>query len=218
MLRQIHRVSKFWREYAGTRAVEAVDDKVLRDYIPWRKTYYHGSDHIHHNAKLNPTDKTLQWEMMLGKMLIKYAHDEGYRGTKPLPTFTFTPKIKRVRPDFTLGDYRKLESAVRKWIDDTDNEQWKAARWLLHNYVLTLALSGIRTGKANNLRVRDIDQIKDAENRATIQLHVRGKTGARVVIPHIDVKPILDSMLQRRGDVKPNDWLFAMPDGSKIIT
>jgi integrase len=217
MLRQIKRVSKFWREYAGKSNVEAIDDKVLRNFIPWRKSYYHDKKDIHHNAKLDPTDKTLQWEMMLGKMLIKYAHDMGYRGTKPLPTVTFTPKLKRVRPAFTLGDYRKLESGLRKWIDETDNEQWKAARWLLHNYVLTLALSGIRTGEANNLKVRDMDEFKDEGGRATIQLHVRGKTGARVVIPHIDVKPIIDTMLQRRGDVKPDDWLFAMPDGSQII-
>jgi hypothetical protein len=32
MLRQIIRVSKFWREYAGHRAVEAIDDKVMRAF------------------------------------------------------------------------------------------------------------------------------------------------------------------------------------------
>jgi hypothetical protein len=38
MLRQIVRVSKFWREYAGEFAVEAVDDKVMREFIPWRRS------------------------------------------------------------------------------------------------------------------------------------------------------------------------------------
>lgn len=42
MLRQIKRVAQFWREYAGTQSVELIDDKCLRDFIPWRKTYYHG--------------------------------------------------------------------------------------------------------------------------------------------------------------------------------
>ena len=40
MLRQIIRVSKFWREYAGETAVEAIDDKVMREFIPWRRDYY----------------------------------------------------------------------------------------------------------------------------------------------------------------------------------
>lgn len=37
MLKQIVRVSKFWREYAGQLAVEAIDDKVMREFIPWRR-------------------------------------------------------------------------------------------------------------------------------------------------------------------------------------
>jgi len=39
MLRQVIRVSKFWREYAGKLAVEAIDDKVMREFIPWRRDY-----------------------------------------------------------------------------------------------------------------------------------------------------------------------------------
>src|ERR1700704_1242296 len=34
MLRQIIRVSKFWREYAGAMPVEAIDAKVMREFIP----------------------------------------------------------------------------------------------------------------------------------------------------------------------------------------
>jgi hypothetical protein len=37
MLREIVRVSKFWREYAGQLAVEAIDDKAMREFIPWRR-------------------------------------------------------------------------------------------------------------------------------------------------------------------------------------
>src|SRR5215475_3505815 len=40
MLRQILRVSKFWREYAGELAVEGIDDKEMREFIPWRRDYY----------------------------------------------------------------------------------------------------------------------------------------------------------------------------------
>jgi hypothetical protein len=46
MLRQIKRVSKFWREYDGAKAIEAIDDKVMRGFISWRKTYYHGKEDI----------------------------------------------------------------------------------------------------------------------------------------------------------------------------
>ncbi len=103
MLRQIKRVSKFWKEYAGKRAIEAIDDKVLRDFIPWRKAYYHKHEQIHHNAKRDPTDKTLQFDLGICKMVLRYAKDQDYFGNKPLPTFAFTPKLKRVRPAFIVG-------------------------------------------------------------------------------------------------------------------
>jgi len=56
MLRQIVRVSKFWREYAGQLAVEAVDDKVMREFIPWRRDYYSTFKKLPKNAKRHPTD------------------------------------------------------------------------------------------------------------------------------------------------------------------
>jgi hypothetical protein len=40
MLRQIIRVSKFWREYAGHLAVEAIDDKVMRELPLCSRTSY----------------------------------------------------------------------------------------------------------------------------------------------------------------------------------
>ena len=77
MLRQIIRVSKFWREYAGELAVEAIDDKVMREFIPWRRDYYANFKKLPKNAKLHPTDKTLQWDMMLGKAIVRWAHEQG---------------------------------------------------------------------------------------------------------------------------------------------
>ncbi len=108
MLRQIIRVSKFWREYAGERVVEAIDDKVMREFIPWRCDYYADFEKLPKNAKLHPTDKTLQWDMMLGKAIIRWAHAQGLRGKQALPTVTFTPKKKRVRPAFELSEFRTL--------------------------------------------------------------------------------------------------------------
>ena len=84
MLRQIIRVSKFWREYAGHLAVEAVDDKVMREFIPWRRDYYATFKKLPKNAKLHPTDKTLQWDMMLGKAIVKWLTNRACEVTSRL--------------------------------------------------------------------------------------------------------------------------------------
>ena len=54
MLRQVRRVVKFWREYAGTKPITSLDDKLLAGYVQWRKTYYHGRAELPKNARLNP--------------------------------------------------------------------------------------------------------------------------------------------------------------------
>lgn len=216
MLRQVQRVQHFWRAYAGKSLIDTIDKKVLSDYVPWRKEFYHGRTDLHPNVRLNPTDKTLQWEMMFIKMVLRYAKDRGYLGDKPVPSYSFKLTTRRIRPDFTIGDFGQLKDALISWRNAANSEPRKAARQLLHDYVLTLALSGIRVGEANALKIRDVQKIKDDLGRENIQFSVRGKTGARIVVPHIDVKGIVADLLAKRSDPKPDGWLFMMPDGSQV--
>jgi integrase len=219
MLRQIRRVARFWREYAGTKPITSVDDKLLAGYVHWRKAYYHGRSELPKNAKLKPTDKTLQWEITLGKMLIKFAHDRGYRGKLPLPTFTFVPKVKRVRPAFSRADFKILCDKLPDYVEASQDKRQRASRALLRYYVLILVLSGLRVGELNNLRIRDIDVITDEDGRPTFQFAVSGKTGKRVVVPRIEAKNVIEAMLLRRSGTPNRDaLLFVMPDGSSITT
>ena len=148
MLRQIKRVVKFWREYIGHQNIETIGNKELNGYIEWRKSYYSQLATLPKNARLNPTDKTLQWESMLGKAIIKWAHEQGYRGNQQLPTFTFTPKVKRVRPAFEIFEYRRLLRTLVNWQRECPNHTWLHSRQLLTDYVLVLANSGMRVGVA----------------------------------------------------------------------
>src|SRR5207302_8084123 len=81
MLTQVVRVAKFWRVYAGDLPIEDIDDKVMREFIPWRRDYYSKFfKKLPKNAKRHPTDTTLQWEMMMGKAIIRWADEQGLRG------------------------------------------------------------------------------------------------------------------------------------------
>jgi hypothetical protein len=75
-----NRVSKFWREYAGKLAIEAIDDKVMREFIPWRRDYYADFKKLPKNAKRHPADRTIQFDMMIGKAIIRWAAEQGLRG------------------------------------------------------------------------------------------------------------------------------------------
>ena len=147
MLRQVKRVQHFWRAYAGRRLIDSIAKKVLGDYVPRRKAYYHGRTDLHPNVRLNPTDKTLQWEMMFIKMVLRYAKDRGCLGDKPVPSYTFKLATKRIRPDFTIGDFGQPKDALVTWRDAANSEPRKAAHanirtttlWSWHCRVCALA-------------------------------------------------------------------------------
>lgn len=225
MLRQIVRVARFWKEYAGSKLITAVGDKELKDYVQWRLDYYtqRPNEAKRRNIKINPTDKTLQFDIMIAKAVIKWAHGEGYRGLLPLPTYTFSPKKLRVRPAFENGDYRIVLEAIYQWIKACENPKYLYTRQLLEDYVVILARSGMRVGEANNLKVRDVHRFFDRHDRINYRFVVRGKNrkyeGERDVIPAASVVPHVERVLASKGkDPDPNAWFFSMSNGSKIIT
>ncbi|MET4423857.1 tyrosine-type recombinase/integrase [Bradyrhizobium sp. 956_D2_N1_5] len=218
MLRQIRRVSKFWREYAGHLPIEDINDKAMREFIPWRRDYYANVEVLPKNAKRHPTDKTLQWDMMLGKAIVKWAAEQGLRGKQASITVTFTPKKKRVRPAFELWEFRRLWRTLCKRIKAARDKRTRNSRELLRTYVLVLANSGFRPGEAHNVSVRDVHPFKDEKGRSNYRFVVRGKTGERDAIVRSAANKRLDKYLTKRRKEDPNGLLFVMPDGSKITT
>ena len=233
MLRQIQRVSKFWHEYCGTKTVEKIDDAVLKDYVEWRRDYYARmpKDEIPRNAKLNPADKTLEWETTFALTLLKYAHERGYRGNKPLPKFRYKAQRNRTRPPFTAEEYRRLYVGMRRWIRDTDNTRWRYTRELLRDYVLLLANSGLRIGEGNGLRLGDLVKFKDENDRELYGFNVDGKTDKRFVVIRSNANRYVDRTIERNSRWQAewqriaeecgeavNDYLFKMADGAPIIS
>jgi len=237
MLRQIKRVAKFWREYCGTKSVSNIDNAVLQDYVPWRKDYYHRMDEENRprNYKINPADKTLEWETTLAKTLLKFAYERGYRGKTQLPTYRFKAERAIVRPTFTVAEYWEIIKGMRRGIHETKNKEWKYTKELIRDYVLILANSGMRVGEANNLKDQDIVEFKDERGRKNYMFSVRGKTGRRIVIPRTSVVRYVERVRARnkvrlnetvarevrspkRKIVDTDGWFFCMYDGNKIVT
>jgi integrase len=122
------------------------------------------------------------------------------------------------------------------WIMETNQKSWRYTRELLRDYVLILANSGMRVGEANNLRESDLIKFTDELGRENYRFVVDGKTGRREVVMKADAVRYIERTLERNALWKGNwstdaannkqrkrpaekqDWLFRMPDGSKIIT
>jgi integrase len=212
MLRQIKRIAKFWREYIGTRFVAEIGDVELKGYLPWRREYYTRKGMLPRNARLFPEDKTLQFEVMVGKAMLNWATDSGFRGNQPKLSWSFTAKNKRIRPAFSAADYEKLMGQLA--LETLGGPLHR----MFFPYVGVLANSGIRVGEANNLRIRDVEKFEDDKGRANYRLTVRGKTGEREAIMFASASVNIDQLLLDRRGADRNDWLFVMPKGTKIIT
>lgn len=247
MLRQIKRVSKFWREYCGKTAVDRIDNALLQNYVSWRKEYYHKLDpkKLPRNYKLNPADKTLEWEVGLAKTLLKFAGERGYRGNAASPTWRYKAERNIVRPSFTLPEYTKIYKTMRAWIREPMLVERRYTREMLRDYILILANSGMRVGEANNLKEEDIVEFTDEAGRRNYMFHVKGKTGKRIVIPRTNAVRYIERTLKRNEEWKQRwlnpvrakqrnadsvrlqgyegvtedaDWFFRMADGARIIT
>ena len=237
-LRQMVRVSKFLVEYFGNMLVEKMDNAALADYVPWRRDYYRRMPESERprNHRLDPADKTLEWETTFTLTVLKWAHERGYRGQKPLPKFRHKASRTKTRPSFTMEEYRRLHRQMRRWITETDKDEWRYTRELLRDYVLILANSGIRVGEANNLREQDLIKFKDDAGRENYRFIVNGKTGKREVVMRKNALPYIvrtlernarwrelwaetdPTKLKRRRKTLLQNWLFPMIDGGQIIS
>ena len=242
MLRQIRRVNKFWHEYCGKRLIEKVDNALLRDYVDWRRDYYHRmpANLRPRNHSLNPSDKTLEWETTHALTVLKWATERGYRGNLPMPSFRHKAQRATTRPSFSIAEYNKLYKQLRRDIWDAKHKppQHKYTHEMLRDYVLILANSGLRVGEANNLRESDLVEIEDDTGRKLYGFNVMGKTGKRFVVLRAGARRYVDRCLERnsrwhaewdraadenkkqhnRKRAQHDDWLFRMSDGNKIIT
>ncbi len=130
MLRQINRVVKFWRESIGDKPVTSIGDAELKGYVDWRRRYYSKFEVLPKNAKLHPTDKTLLWESTLGRTLLKFATERGYRAKMPMPSYRFSLKNHRVRPAFSNNEAELLLETIETWIEAGKNDTWRYSRIL----------------------------------------------------------------------------------------
>jgi hypothetical protein len=210
MLRQIKRVVKFWREYAGSKRIHDIGDAEFSDYVELRRDYYTNlyfklGKPLPHNAKLHPADKTLQWEVMLGKAIIKWAHAKGLRGYYVYGLLHSPDYLERFADN--LGKELPRVPLVK-----STKEFWafsKAGRELadLHiNYEKVPMHAGVKViggGKPGDYRVEKMRYGKAGKDRNLSTLHYNERiavTGIPLEAYEyvVNGKPALDWVVERQ--------------------
>jgi hypothetical protein len=124
--------------------------------------------------------------MMIGKAIIRWAHEQGLRGKQTLPTVTFTPKKKRVRPAFELSEFRILWRVLCRRIQTARDKRIRTSRDLLRLAEIIF----VSHGPANNRSITQRDptghwasgslaRATDCHNIAAIRAFISADGGDR---------------------------------------
>ena len=183
------------------RALDSkIGRKVYKDYIFALNLYlipYFGKKHIHtieysdlvlFEAWRNEKMKRLPKASTIGthNSAFNRVYDEairlGYLPSERRLELNNRGKKSERRPDFTIKEYSHLYRTMRSWIDDGRKGKSREMRYLLRDYVLILANTGIRHGtEADNLKWRHI-RIVEEKGKKLLLFNVSGKTGHRELV------------------------------------
>lgn len=126
-----------------------------------------------------PARSPLKHDLVLVRQTLKWAEREGWLPHVPTISLPYlTLKKKGRRAWFSPEEYKQLYTATReRWAQAKDpHDKRKASD--LHDYVLFMANTGLRTDEARNLQFRDIEIEDDIATGETILvIDVRGKRG-----------------------------------------
>jgi integrase len=171
-----------------------------------------------------PALTTLKREDSALRQIFEFARERGDIKRDQIPQINagkiLTARIKKEykkRPGFTLEEWRHLirvsrsrKANKRLWSSlSTEhkkagitgiNERQLNQRALLHDYILFMGNSGLRTMEAKNLRWCDIENITTRQGRETIKLHLKGKGKTRDTISMPSVRTYLSRIRSRQEE------------------
>ena len=150
----------------------------------------------------------------------------GYMTKAQLPMLKNKGKDSERRPAFELHEYRKLYRYMRTWVKKGKKGKPTDMRYLLRDYVLILANTGMRHGtESYGLKWKHIQSITD-NNKSYLIMSVNGKTGQRELIARPNCRRYLERIYKRSTDLKQYKTLddllaagvdkevFRLPDGT----
>lgn len=165
------RLKKYLIPYFGPMAVRAITPATAQDYR------IHRSKNGYRDQA--PKLKTVEDEMIVVRHVLRTAIRHGWLEHMPdlSPPFRVSHKVSH-RAWFSPKEYERLYEATRERAKNPKKEIWRWESEQLHDLVLFMANTGLRTDEAKRIEFRDVRIVKDWDTQQTIlEIDVRGKTG-----------------------------------------
>ncbi len=200
----------FYKEVFANRKINSISKKTIIEYLRKRRSLYKkktGKEISHF---------TLSGDLMMLSGFMTWCTENGHKNTPLRISTKWVREVTTVadrttaRTFFTISEYDKLLSTSRariKKAKEQGNPLWVARRELLHNYIIFMCGSGLRTGEAKNLKWNDVkwEGHNKRSNEKNLELNVSGKRGGRTVITKFTSYFALEKLYNNQ---KGNEYIF----------
>jgi len=173
--------------------IDKIDYALLNKFNVWRAE----------KMKKIPTQSTMNTHNSALNRVFDEALLRGFITKSEIPHLENKGVTSERRDDFTVEEYKKLYQYMRKWVKEAREGHERAVRYLLRDYVLILANTGIRAGtEAMNLKWRQITVVKqDGQDYLTLHIKGKAKKMRAIQVPH-RVAVYLERIQQRDEELK----------------
>jgi len=204
-----------FKKFFHNKKINSISKKVIIDFISYRVKKFRKD-----NKKQISRFTVLQDLMMISGFMNwcfdnKHIEKRIHISKKWIDDVIGIKRKDTERTYFTIKEYDRLLSVSRKRINETEHPRIKFRREFLHQFIIFLVHSGLRTGEAYNLKWEDVEFIDEgirSHNKKHLVLNVSGKTGAREVITYFGsyfaLKKILTIKEKRKQKIAGKSKIF----------
>lgn len=211
----IKAIDKYFIPFFGKTYITNIDHEKILAFNAWRVE----------QIGREPKASTLNTHNSAMNKVYAEAVARGFISQGKVPVLANNGEDAKRRPDFSLEDYRTLIRKLPHWIDKGKGGKSRDMRYLLRDYVLIMANTGMRHGtEAQNLRWKHVTVFKE-NGLEYVEFYLHGKTKPREAIGRAGTINYLKRIHSRTEAIKDIDFyemlkqkldlpVFCLPDGT----
>jgi integrase len=208
-------IEQYLIPFFGAQYVTSIDYEKIQSFYDWRR------------AKMGrePKASTLNTHNSAMNRVFDEAVARGFLAQKDVPLLLNKGEKSERRPDFTREEYATMIRKLPHWIKQGKAGKPTDMRYLMRDYVLVLANTGMRHGtEALNLNWKHVTLFEE-NGLQYLEMSVTGKTGRRDIICRSGTINYLKRIHERSDDIKHMSFeqllkarldvpVFRLPDGT----
>jgi len=208
-------IEQYLIPFFGAQYVTSIDYEKIQSFYDWRRE----------KMGREPKASTLNTHNSAMNRVFDEAVARGFLAQKDVPILLNKGEKSKRRPDFTREEYATMIRKLPHWIKQGKAGKPTDMRYLMRDYVLVLANTGMRHGtEALNLNWKHVTLFEE-NGLQYLEMSVTGKTGRRDIICRSGTINYLKRIHERSDDIKHMSFeqllkarldvpVFRLPDGT----